>query len=857
MKIQFYAKILWLICILDEQLILLIISETACKKIKKVRWIHKMREQLKKRAGRALTIVFALFLASCTAGFPDNQDNLVSLLFYRDLAGSLTFTVGGNVVGLTGNGLVISNRGKDSLAITTPGLFIFPDKIEEGLSYSVGIATQPSSPGQTCVVENGNGIIPTYDIDNVIINCSGGFTLGGIVQGLSGSGLILSNGTDRVSIDTDGSFVFPMGLADGESYNVTIESSPASQVCRVYNGSGSITGSSVSSIVVSCDDDFVPVFLDVNGLPAGASLGIRINGMTVDSISTNGISVYPDLIGRGTIYNASIQWESGGRCSLSPTSGAISNKTVIDVTCASPYSYKVRPGNHTAIDNTQGITVEFAEGMNAGSCSVTAGTMSSDSPVLVWSTNVYTNDTLTISPGVNWTAGSSDISITDCISYSGIAYSTIYLEYEIFNNLIYVSVDNPAASDSNSGLSPASPKATIQAGIAAHGTGCAASEDCAVLVASGIYTESLTMADGVSLYGGYTVDFSDRILDPNITVVNGVPSGPGVLGTPECTVFAGSAVRAVTRLDMFNIVAFSGDFVCGIFLNNSNMTVTNNVIYGSGGATDTVYGIYAIASKSIILRNLISGGLGKNIRGVEATGSGIKLAGNFIYGGNAGSIAGSSAYGVYLFDVQALSSIANNIIFAGMNADNSAGINLSWWGGSTDPVRVLNNTISSGSGIISSSGIYLADASVPLAEIRNNIVFTEQSAATNYCIFEDLYDLPSALANNDMFNCSSGLYYEDLSASSFTNMCGGVPGDVGCSSVMVSPGVYNNISQDPLFENDAGFDFRFKINGTSPCSATRGGESSYTNPVTNDYKWNTRSAPYSMGAYEWDGTCVP
>lgn len=65
-----------------------------------------------------------------------------------------TYTIGGNVTGLTGGqSVVVKNNGGDNLTVNDNGSFEFPTEVEEGSAYSV--TAQPSSGG--CSVTNGNG----------------------------------------------------------------------------------------------------------------------------------------------------------------------------------------------------------------------------------------------------------------------------------------------------------------------------------------------------------------------------------------------------------------------------------------------------------------------------------------------------------------------------------------------------------------------------------------------------------------------------------------------------------------------------------------------------------------------------
>ena len=79
------------------------------------------------------------------------------------------FTIGGNVSGLTGSGLVLRNNGADNLAINSDGFFTFMTPVPYGGSYNVSVFTQPS--GQFCSVTAGSGGPVTMDVNTVVVTC--------------------------------------------------------------------------------------------------------------------------------------------------------------------------------------------------------------------------------------------------------------------------------------------------------------------------------------------------------------------------------------------------------------------------------------------------------------------------------------------------------------------------------------------------------------------------------------------------------------------------------------------------------------------------------------------------------------
>lgn len=81
-----------------------------------------------------------------------------------------TFTIGGQVFGLEGQGLVIQNNHILPLGIVDNGAFVFPDILDES-DYSVTVRTQPVNPTQECTIANGVGILAGQDVNNLLVTC--------------------------------------------------------------------------------------------------------------------------------------------------------------------------------------------------------------------------------------------------------------------------------------------------------------------------------------------------------------------------------------------------------------------------------------------------------------------------------------------------------------------------------------------------------------------------------------------------------------------------------------------------------------------------------------------------------------
>jgi YVTN family beta-propeller protein len=81
----------------------------------------------------------------------------------------------------------------------------------------------------------------------------GGYTVGGTVTGLRGTGLVLQlNGGSNLGFSSGGTFNFSSGIDQGGAYSVTVQTQPAGQTCSVHNGSGTIGTADISNVVVTC-----------------------------------------------------------------------------------------------------------------------------------------------------------------------------------------------------------------------------------------------------------------------------------------------------------------------------------------------------------------------------------------------------------------------------------------------------------------------------------------------------------------------------------------------------------------------------------------------------------------------------
>src|SRR6185437_3598603 len=168
------------------------------------------------------------------------------------------YTVGGTISGLTTSGLVLEDNGADDLSLSAGATaFTFAKPLVPTSTYQITVKVQPT--GEVCSVTNGSGTIATANIVSVVVTCAPSYIIGGTVSGLEGVTLTLllqNDGGYASSVVTvlpsQSAFSFGTGLPGGTGYSVTVKQQPSGQSCTVSKGSGTVSGSNVSSVSVSC-----------------------------------------------------------------------------------------------------------------------------------------------------------------------------------------------------------------------------------------------------------------------------------------------------------------------------------------------------------------------------------------------------------------------------------------------------------------------------------------------------------------------------------------------------------------------------------------------------------------------------
>jgi hypothetical protein len=164
-----------------------------------------------------------------------------------------SYSVSGSAADLVGS-LVLQNNLGDNLTVTTDETFTFSQTIDSGSDYNITVLTQPI--GQTCSVNEGNGIMVANNVTDVAVVCSfNSYSLKGVLTGLTAGNSITvtNNGIDNITLVADGEFTFETPLVYGTSFQVTLSTTtPSSQPCISTYNVGSINADNFTSLKVIC-----------------------------------------------------------------------------------------------------------------------------------------------------------------------------------------------------------------------------------------------------------------------------------------------------------------------------------------------------------------------------------------------------------------------------------------------------------------------------------------------------------------------------------------------------------------------------------------------------------------------------
>jgi len=200
------------------------------------------------------------------------------------------------------------------------------------------------------------------------------------------AGLTLSDGTDNLAVAAAATqFTFPTALPSGRAYAVAVIQSPAGLDCTVANGSGTIGGSNVAGVGVSCADAAFTVGGTVSGLTSAGMILTDAAGDMFPVAAGSSQFVLPGSVAFGSRYSVTVQQQpmlqtceiSAGTGTMGP--GNVSSVAVVCPLSVSPQSVAIAAGAPqqfaAAIQSATGTVIWQVDGVAGGSAAT--GTITS------------------------------------------------------------------------------------------------------------------------------------------------------------------------------------------------------------------------------------------------------------------------------------------------------------------------------------------------------------------------------------------------------------------------------------------------------------------------------------------------
>jgi hypothetical protein len=249
-----------------------------------------------------LILLFSIAVAACGGGGGSSSSN----------GGTSSYTIDGNISGLTGTGLVLQNNGGNNLSVTGNGSVNFTTQLPTSSTYVVTVLTQPS--GQTCTVTNGNGIVNNANVTNIVVSCSNTALscVGGNGSGTNGIRLYTPNNvfTEQLSTTTaNAPDITTLGW--GAAYTGMIEGAyTGSLAATLWAVSSSYSGGTIYGTVLGT---FIPNF---TGTGAYSSSQIASGGYSINTIVSSASNYNPSA-GQYCLV-ITLEQYSPGACSPNP-----------------------------------------------------------------------------------------------------------------------------------------------------------------------------------------------------------------------------------------------------------------------------------------------------------------------------------------------------------------------------------------------------------------------------------------------------------------------------------------------------------------------------------------------------------
>jgi N-acetylneuraminic acid mutarotase len=249
------------------------------------------------------------------------------------------YTLGGTISGLSRAGLVLANAGEQLIVASGATHFTLPSPVNFASTFSVTVVSAPL--GMTCTLSAGAGTMPAANVGTVTIVCADqAYPVGGSISGLNGTGLVLANGADQVTLASGASsFTLPTPVAFGSTYAVTVATQPAGVTCTVSAGAGTMAAAAVTTVVVVCADQAFTLGGTISGLTTSGL--VLTDGTDWLPVAANAsLFSMPTGVAYSSAYLVTVVAQpAGASCTVTGGSGVMpaANAGSVQVTCVAQF----------------------------------------------------------------------------------------------------------------------------------------------------------------------------------------------------------------------------------------------------------------------------------------------------------------------------------------------------------------------------------------------------------------------------------------------------------------------------------------------------------------------------------------
>ena len=274
----------------------------------------------------------------CTVSNPDGSIYGAAVSNITVTCDASIYSLGFNVTNLTGTGLEVANSAGENLNINSDGDYSFAQGLADGTSYTITVRQQPVNPDQICTVNNGSGRISGTNVSKATIDCvtiqADAYSIGGTVNGMIDDSFVIQNNSgDDLTISGNGRFTFTGALLSGDSYSVSIATSPVFNDCVIQDNSGTVTNQNIDNINIICTPKHYQVNVSVLAL-SGSGLVLQNNNTDDLSIPSNGSYSFSNTQPLGSAYSVTVLNQPGSptqTCTVINASGVVNNAFSVDV----------------------------------------------------------------------------------------------------------------------------------------------------------------------------------------------------------------------------------------------------------------------------------------------------------------------------------------------------------------------------------------------------------------------------------------------------------------------------------------------------------------------------------------------